>query len=84
MTQDPRFATGTARQEFRQELQEEIDRWMATQQQDTIGRRLSDAAIPLEESVFVGAQDNTVSRFDVKGIQLRRVWCFHTKDVQCE
>ena len=84
LAEDPRFATGTARQEFRQELQAEIDRWMATQPKDTIGRQLFGAGIPLEESVFVGAQDSTVRRFDVKGIQLRPAWCFHTKDeVQC-
>ena len=84
LAEDLRFATATARQDNQQELQGVIDQWMAAQQQDTVGRRLSEAAIPVEESVFVGAQDNTVSRFDVKGIQLRRVWCFHTKDVQCE
>ncbi len=84
LVEDPRFATGTARQEFRQELEEVIDQWVAAQNQDTIGRRLDQAGIPLEESVFVGALDSTVSRFDVRGNQLRRVWCFHTKDVQCE
>ena len=86
LAEDPRFATATARQDYRQELQEEIDRWMATQNQDTIGRRLFGAGIPLEESVFVGAQDSTVRRFDVKGTQISRpVWCFNTKDnVQCE
>ena len=84
LVEDPRFATATARQDYRPELQEEIDRWMATQDQVTIGRRLFGAGIPLEESVFVGAQDSTVRRFDVRGTQLRRVWCFHTKDNQCE
>ena len=86
LAEDPRFATGTARQDFRRELDGEIERWMAVQPQDTIGRRLSLAGIPLEESVFVGAQDSTVRRFDVRGTQLGRpVWCFHTKDdIQCE
>ena len=84
LTEDPRFATATARQQNQQQLDEQINRWLATQDQDTIGRRLSGAGIPLEESVFVGAQNSTVWRFDVKGAQLRRVWCFHTKDVQCE
>lgn len=84
LVQDPRFATGTARLDYRQELQEEIDRWLATQPKDTVGRRLYGAGIPLEESVFVGAQDSTISRFDVKGTRLSRVWCFHTKDIQCE
>ena len=85
LAQDPRFATATARQDYRPELLDEIDRWMATQDQVTIGRRLFGAGIPLEESVFVGAKDSTVRRFDVRGTQLRRVWCFHTKDVvQCE
>jgi outer membrane protein assembly factor BamB len=84
LAQDPRFATATGRQDYRQELQVEIDRWMATQNQDTIGRRLFEAGIPLEESVFVGAQDSTVWRFDIKGAQLRRVWCFHSRDGRCE
>ena len=85
LAEDSRFATGTARLEFKQELDKEIDRWLATQPQDTIGRRLFGLGIPLEESVFVGAQDSTVRRFDVRGTQLGRpVWCFHTKDVQCE
>ena len=85
LVNDSRFATATARQDNRLELEEEIDRWIATQDQDTIGRRLFGAGIPLEESVFVGAQDSTARRFDVKGAQLRRVWCFHTKkDAQCE
>ncbi len=84
LVEDPRFATATARQDNRRQLDEEIDRWMATQNQDTIGRRLFGVGIQLEESVFVGALDNTVSRFDVRGTQLRRVWCFHTEDVQCE
>ena len=84
LVQDPRFATATARQNNRQELDEEVDRWMATQNRETIGRRLFGAGIPLEESVFVGALDSTVRRFDVKGTQLRPVWCYHTKDVRCE
>ena len=85
LAEDARFATGTARQENGQELDQMIDRWMASQPQETIGRRLSDAAIPLEESVFVGARDSTVRRFNVRGRQLIKVWCFHTKDnVQCE
>ena len=84
LAEDPRFATSTARQRFRQELDEEIDGWMATQRQDTVGRRLFAAGIPVEESVFVGAEDNTVRRFDVKNSQLRLVWCYHTKDVLCE
>lgn len=84
LAEDPLFATGTARQDNRRELQARVDRWMATQPEDTIGRRLFGAGIPLEESVFVGAQDSTVRRFDVRGNQLRTVWCFHTKDTQCE
>ena len=84
LAEDPRFATSTARQRFGQELDDEIEGWMATQPQDTIGARLFGAGIPVEESVFVGAQDNTVRRFDVKNSQLRRVWCYHTKDVLCE
>ena len=86
LVEDPRFATATARQQFRQELDAEIDRWMADQPKDTIGQRLFGAGIPLEESVFVGAQDSTVRRFDIKPTQLGRpVWCFHTKDeIQCE
>ena len=85
LAQDPRFATATARQNNRQELEEEIDRWMSTQDRETIGRRLFGAGIPLEESVFLGAQDSTVWRFNVKGDQLTKVWCFHAKDdVQCD
>lgn len=84
LSEDPRFASGTERQNFEPELQSEINRWMAAQPKDTIARRLDGVGIPLEESVFVGAQDNTVRRFDVRGNQLRQVWCFHTKDVQCE
>ena len=83
--EDPRFATATARQDNWQELEEKIDRWMGAQDQETIGRRLHESGIPLEESVFVGAQDNTVWRFNVKGSQLRKVWCFHIKDnVECD
>ena len=85
LVNDSRFATGIARQQNKQDLDERVDRWMATQQQDTIGRRLFGLGIPLQESVFVGAQDSTVRRFDVKGSQLSKpMWCFHTKDGQCE
>lgn len=42
----------------------------------------------LEDSVFVGAQDGTVRRIDirVRGALVNRdeVWCFHTKDIQCK
>lgn len=37
----------------------------------------------LEDSVFVGAQDNTLRRLDVKGTQVLQIWCFHAKDTQC-
>jgi outer membrane protein assembly factor BamB len=37
----------------------------------------------LGDSVFVGAQDSTVRRIEVKGNQIL-MWCFHTKDLQCK
>ena len=36
------------------------------------------------DSVYVGAVDSTVRRFDVKVGTLAQIWCFHTKNTQCK
>jgi len=38
------------------------------------------------DSVFVGAQDGTVRRIEVKGTQIQKAWCFDTKkdDAKCD
>ena len=46
--------------------------------------RDADILAPLHaagSSIFVGATDNTVSRWDL-GTQ-RQIWCFHTEELQC-
>lgn len=47
--------------------------------------RVSDILAPLQasgSSIFVGANDSTVSRWDL-GSQ-REIWCFHTEEPQCD
>ena len=80
LVNDPRFADATARQQNQQQLDEQIAQWVGTQGPDKIGRQLHGAGVPLVESVYLGAQDSTVWRFDVKYPQLIRMWCYHTEE----